>query len=165
MVDPTTDRFKCDMCGNIQLRYSGTKYETEKERKTKMIKKGDEGMNITWDTYFISLAYLIAMKSKDTKTKHGSVIVGIDNEIVSTGYNSPPRGIDDNKPERQGRPEKYFWNEHSERNAIYNAARIGVSLKGCRLLIKLFFILLVKQIHYGMNIIHDLFRCFLKIIL
>ena len=53
-----------------------------------------------------------------------------DKEIVSTGYNSFPRGIDDNKPLRQERPEKYYWFEHAERNAIYNAARIGVSLKG-----------------------------------
>jgi dCMP deaminase len=37
--------------------------------------------------------------------------------------------MDDSKKERQERPEKYFWFEHAERNAIYNAARIGVSLK------------------------------------
>jgi dCMP deaminase len=55
--------------------------------------------------------------------------VGEDNEIVSTGYNSFPRGINDDLDERQERPEKYFWFEHAERNAIYNAARIGVSLK------------------------------------
>jgi dCMP deaminase len=36
--------------------------------------------------------------------------------------------LDDSKPERQERPEKYFWFEHAERNAIYNAARIGTSL-------------------------------------
>ena len=58
------------------------------------------------------------------------VIVGKNNEIVSTGYNSFPRGIDDNVAERQERPEKYFWFEHAERNAIYNAARIGVSTLG-----------------------------------
>ena len=59
------------------------------------------------------------------------MIVGIDKEIVSTGYNSFPRGIDDERAERQEKPEKYFWFEHAERNAIYNAARIGVSTKGC----------------------------------
>ena len=58
------------------------------------------------------------------------VIVGKDNEIVSTGYNSFPRGINDDLSERQERPEKYFWFEHAERNAIYNAARIGVSTMG-----------------------------------
>jgi dCMP deaminase len=58
------------------------------------------------------------------------VLVGKDNSIVSTGYNSFPRGINDDIDERQERPEKYFWFEHAERNAIYNAARIGVSTLG-----------------------------------
>jgi len=88
---------------------------------------------MTWDTYFISMLYLVAMKSKDEKTQNSSIIVGPDNEIRSTGYNSFPRGINDNIPERQERPEKYFWFEHGERNSIYNAARVGIPLKGCRL--------------------------------
>ena len=84
-----------------------------------------------WVEYFYSIAEQVKEKSKDNRTKIGAVIVGKDKEIVSTGYNSFPRGIDDWKPERQERPEKYFWFEHAERNAIYNAARIGVSTKGC----------------------------------
>ena len=87
---------------------------------------------MTWDKYFVSMLYLIAMKSKDQKTQNATIIVGPDNEIRSTGYNSFPRGINDNLPERQERPEKYLWMEHGERNAIFNAARVGVSLKGCR---------------------------------
>ena len=81
--------------------------------------------------YFRSIAETVKEKSKDERTKIGAVIVGKDKEIVSTGYNSFPRGIDDWKADRQERPEKYFWFEHAERNAIYNAARIGVSTKGC----------------------------------
>jgi len=84
-----------------------------------------------WVEYFYNIAEQVKEKSKDNRTKIGAVIVGKDREIVSTGYNSFPRGIDDWKPERQQRPEKYFWFEHAERNAIYNAARIGVSTKGC----------------------------------
>jgi dCMP deaminase len=84
-----------------------------------------------WVEYFQNLAHQIKLKSKDERTQIGAVIVGKDKEIVSTGYNSFPRGIDDNKPLRQERPEKYYWFEHAERNAIYNAARIGVSTKGC----------------------------------
>jgi dCMP deaminase len=83
-----------------------------------------------WDEYFINIAEQVKLKSKDEKTQIGVVIVGKDNEIVSTGYNSFPRGINDNLSERQERPEKYFWFEHAERNAIYNAARIGVSTMG-----------------------------------
>ena len=84
-----------------------------------------------WVEYFQNLAHQVKLKSKDEKTQIGAVIVGKDKEIVSTGYNSFPRGIDDTIKERQERPEKYFWFEHAERNAIYNAARIGVSTKGC----------------------------------
>ena len=83
-----------------------------------------------WDEYFINIAEQVKLKSKDRKTQIGVVVVGKDNEIVSTGYNSFPRGINDNLNERQERPEKYFWFEHAERNAIYNAARIGVSTLG-----------------------------------
>ena len=83
-----------------------------------------------WDEYFINIAEQVKLKSKDKRTQIGVVVVGKDNEIVSTGYNSFPRGIDDNISDRQERPEKYFWFEHAERNAIYNAARIGVSTLG-----------------------------------
>ena len=84
-----------------------------------------------WVEYFRKLAHQVKEKSKDENTKIGAIIVGKDKEIVSTGYNSFPRGLKDNIRERQERPEKYFWFEHAERNAIYNAARIGVSTKGC----------------------------------
>jgi dCMP deaminase len=86
---------------------------------------------MNWQDYFRNIAQQVKLKSKDEATQIGVVIVGKDNEIVSTGYNSFPRGIDDYRPERQERPEKYYWMEHAERNAIYNAARIGVSTKGC----------------------------------
>lgn len=86
---------------------------------------------MTWKEYFRRIANEVKQKSKDQYTQIGVVIVGKDHEIVSTGYNSFPRGIYDYNPERQERPEKYYWMEHAERNAIYNAARIGVSTKGC----------------------------------
>lgn len=88
-------------------------------------------VDISWARYFRGIAGHVRSKSKDKYTQIGAVIVGEDNEIVSTGYNSFPRGIDDTVSERQERPEKYYWFEHAERNAIYNAARIGVSTKGC----------------------------------
>ena len=84
---------------------------------------------MNWTEYFLGIAEQVKLKSKDESTQIGSVIVGMDNEILSTGYNSFPRGLDDSRPERQERPVKYNYIEHSERNAIFNAARIGVSLK------------------------------------
>lgn len=85
---------------------------------------------MNWDQKFLRLALEIASWSKDQSTKVGAVIVGADREIISTGYNGMCRGIDDNVPERHVRPGKYMWFEHAERNAIYNAARIGISVKG-----------------------------------
>ena len=89
----------------------------------------------SWDDYFFDLIPIIASKSKDLSTKVGAVIVGPNHEIRSTGYNSFPRGIKDDLPERQNRPEKYLWIEHAERNAVYNAARMGTSLEGCTIYI------------------------------
>lgn len=85
---------------------------------------------MNWVSYYRQLANTIKLKSKDKYTQIGAVIVGKDGEIVSTGYNSFPRGLDDGLDYRQERPEKYYWFEHAERNAIYNSARIGVSTKG-----------------------------------
>ena len=36
---------------------------------------------------------------------------------------------DDTDQRRYERPQKYFWTEHAERNAIYKAARLGISLR------------------------------------
>lgn len=84
-----------------------------------------------WPEYFLNIAGRVADKSKDPSTKVGCVIVGPDNEIRSTGYNGFARGVDETLLTRWERPEKYNWVEHAERNAIYNAARSGTSLRGC----------------------------------
>ena len=88
---------------------------------------------LTWDEYFVEMARLASKRSKDPSTRIGAVIVGPDNEIISTGYNNFVRGLDDSIKERFERPEKYYWFEHAERNAIYAAARHGIPLKGCRM--------------------------------
>jgi len=87
-------------------------------------------MNLSWNKYFMSLAYFVALRSKDENTKCGAVIVDEDNIVRATGYNSFVRGINDSLTDRQERPEKYFWMEHGERNAIYNCM---VRPKGCRI--------------------------------
>lgn len=83
-----------------------------------------------WDEYFLKLAGTVATKSKDRSTKIGIVLVGQDNEVLSTGFNGFPRGIDDSNDEYHDRPMKYKITEHSERNAVYNAARQGIKLNG-----------------------------------
>ena len=86
-----------------------------------------------WDEYFMTLVYLVAMRSKDDRTHVGAVVVGPDHEIRSTGYNSFPRNIQDDIPDRQVSPSKYMWIEHAERNSIYSAALVGIPLKNCTL--------------------------------
>jgi dCMP deaminase len=88
---------------------------------------------ISWDQYFLTIAYLAAMRSKDESTHCGAVIVDEMNNVVATGYNSFVRGINDNIPARQERPDKYMWFEHGERNAIYSAAMRGCILKECKI--------------------------------
>ena len=83
---------------------------------------------MNWTEYFLLIAENIKLKSKDKSTQIGAVIVGKNNEVLSTGYNSFPRGLNDGIIERQERPEKYYWFEHAERNAIFNAARVGTPL-------------------------------------
>ena len=83
------------------------------------------------DSHGISEAYHSARKSKDPSTQVGAAIIGPDREARSTGYNGPCRGEDDSDTSLFERPLKYAIFEHAERNAIYNAARIGVSCRGC----------------------------------
>lgn len=85
----------------------------------------------TWDQRFLDLARTIAGWSKDRSRQVACVIVGPNHEIRATGYNGFPRGVDDSVESRHQRPAKYRWTEHAERNAIYNAARTGVSTMGC----------------------------------
>jgi dCMP deaminase len=88
---------------------------------------------IDWDSLFMNMVYLVAMKSKDESTHIGAVIVGPNNEVRSVGFNSFPRGINDDAPERQLRPERYSWMAHGEANSVFNAAMAGIAVKGCRM--------------------------------
>ncbi len=84
---------------------------------------------MSFDELFMREVYLIASKSKDIKTKIGAVLVR-DKSILKHGYNGLPRKVNDNVPERQERPEKYFWFAHAERNSIYQCAKEGVCVDG-----------------------------------
>ena len=91
--------------------------------------------NRKWDERFIRLAKTIAGWSKDPSSQIGAVIVGPDNEIRTTGFNGPPRGVRDDIPERWERPLKYQFCAHAEENAIVNAARVGVPVLGCTIFV------------------------------
>lgn len=107
----------------LPLRSSNEPYKTIAQRQQE---KKDR--TLKWDKYFLGMAEYVSTASKDPSTKVGCVIVGKAGEVLSTGYNGLPRGAIDDEPSRLVRPEKLFWFEHAERNAIYNAARVGTGL-------------------------------------
>ena len=50
---------------------------------------------LSWDEYFMGIALLSAMRSKDPQTQVGACIVNEDNRIVGIGYNGTPHGCSD----------------------------------------------------------------------
>ena len=88
-------------------------------------------MSEKWDQRFLALADHISGWSKDPSTQVGCVVVGVDREIRSTGFNGFPRGIADDAERLGDREKKYPLICHAEENAIMHAARIGLALKGC----------------------------------
>lgn len=92
---------------------------------------------LKWDRHFISLALENARMPKDPATQAGAVIVGPDREVRSMGYNGLPRGIADTPQRLQDKDLKRSLIVHAEMNAILNAARIGVSTRGCTLYLAL----------------------------
>lgn len=95
---------------------------------------------ISWDEYFMGVAQMAALRSKDPNTQVGACIVSGSNKILSMGYNGFPMGCsDDEFPwNREGDPydNKYFYTTHSELNAILNYR--GGSLEGSILYVTLF---------------------------
>ena len=96
---------------------------------------------ITWDEYFMGVAKLSAMRSKDPNTQVGACIVSQDNKILSMGYNGFPKGCSDDefpwdKLDEDPYNRKYFYVTHSELNAILNYR--GGSLEGAKLYVSLF---------------------------
>lgn len=91
------------------------------------------GKQLRWDRHFLRLATVHSEMSKDPNTIVGSVIVGPDREIVSSGFNGFPRGIKDTPERLNDREVKLKLIVHAEMNAILAAARMGAKLKGCTL--------------------------------
>ena len=96
---------------------------------------------LTWDEYFMGVAFLSGMRSKDPNTQVGACIVSDDNKILSMGYNGFPKGCSDddfpwNRDGDDPLKNKYFYTTHSELNAILNYR--GGSLEGAKLYVSLF---------------------------
>ena len=97
---------------------------------------------ISWDEYFMAIAKLSAMRSKDPSTQVGACIVGADNRILSIGYNGTPNGFDDDEfPwNREGKnlDTKYPYVCHAEMNAILNYRGSRKDLEGAKIYVDLF---------------------------
>lgn len=82
-----------------------------------------------WDHYFLYLALVASIKSKDPRCRVGAVIASPDKVLLSTGFNGFARGVDDDDTLLADVPEKLKMICHAEANAVMNAARIGVALE------------------------------------
>lgn len=122
---------------------------------------------LSWDEYFMAIAKLSSMRSKDPSTQVGACIVSSDNRILSIGYNGAPNGFHDEcfPWERNGDMlnTKYAFVCHGEMNAILNyrgsrkefeGAKIYVDLFPCHECAKLIIQSGIKEVIY----LNDLFK-------
>lgn len=100
-----------------------------KEKKTQ---------HISWNAYFMGLARLAALRSKDPNNQVGAVIINpTDKRVISIGYNGFPYGCSDEEfPWVKGddlaySDTKYAYVVHAELNAILSAH--GRDLFGCHI--------------------------------
>ncbi|QSF13691.1 cytidine/deoxycytidylate deaminase family protein [Mycoplasma sp. Mirounga ES2805-ORL] len=81
--------------------------------------------SLYWDGYFMALAKVSALRSKDPSTKVGACIVNKNKRVISLGYNGMPQGLDTEFPwSRDGEKAsetKYAYVIHAEMNAILNS--------------------------------------------
>lgn len=97
---------------------------------------------LSWEEYFMGIARLTAMRSKDPSTQVGACIVDNENRILSVGYNGAPNGFEDEEfPwDREGEPlnTKYLYVCHAEMNAISNFRGSRKDLKDATIYVDLF---------------------------
>ena len=110
-------------CGEFTKHYYHQEIETEEERKEfekwKMehqIFEQQRENNISLDEFYMTIAELSAMRSKDPTIQEGACIVSENNKVLSIGYNTPPNGYS---------AERFNWSDknqvvHATSNAILN---------------------------------------------
>lgn len=95
---------------------------------------------ISWDEYFMGVALLSSMRSKDPSTQVGACVASQENKVVTMGYNGMPVRINDDIMPwgRVGKDEldnKYLYVCHAEFNAILNSRG---SVRDCKIYVTLF---------------------------
>nr|GMD35302.1 deoxycytidylate deaminase [Ipomoea batatas] len=98
---------------------------------------------LSWDDYFMAIAFLSAERSKDPNRQVGACLVSQTGIILGIGYNGFPRGCSDDKlpwakKSKTGNPleTKYPYVCHAEVNAILNTNH--ASAAGQRLYVTMF---------------------------
>ena len=107
-------------------------------------------MSRKWDLRYIKMAQQVSSWSKDPSTQVGAVAVSDKGQVLCTGYNGFPRGIDDADYRYNNRELKYELIVHAEMNALMNALYNGVSLKGATLYV------------YGLPVCSDCTKCVIQ---
>lgn len=130
------------------------------------------GEYLSWDDYFMAVAFLSAQRSKDPSTQVGAVIVNGSNKIVGIGYNGMPSGVDDAdlpwaRTADSPLDTKYPYVVHAELNAVLNrnsaapvdgpssSLRIYVSLFPCNECAKVLIQSGVKEVIFHSDKYHD----------
>lgn len=116
---------------------------------------------LNWEEYFMGIAKLSSLRSKDPNTQVGACVVSNDNRILTIGYNGAPNGFDDDifPWDRDGNVlnTKYPYVCHAEMNALVNyrgsnkqfdGATVYVTLFPCNECAKLIVQLGIKEVIY-----------------
>jgi dCMP deaminase len=90
---------------------------------------------LSWDDYFMAIAFLSARRSKDPKAPTGACLVDADNRVIGIGYNGFPRGCSDDllpwqHPASSDAPILHTsspYECHAEMNAILNKCSADVA--------------------------------------
>ena len=97
---------------------------------------------LSWDEYFMAIAKLSSMRSKDPSTQVGACIVSNDNRILSIGYNGATNGFNDEKfpwaREGKNLETKYPYVCHAELNAVLNFRGNKKDLENAKIYVDLF---------------------------
>jgi dCMP deaminase len=94
----------------------------------------------SWDEYFIQIAEIVKTRATCFRRQVGAVLVNDNKQIISTGYNGVPRGIEHctiktctKLYEKSGEKNEICPAVHAELNAILQAASAGISPEGTTL--------------------------------
>jgi dCMP deaminase len=105
------------------------------DNHARFVKSTSQSAQSSKASKYLKIALAIAQLSKDESTQVGALLLGANGEGGPWGYNGAPRGCSADEDERKERPEKYFWFEHAERNALYAAARTGFQTIGATIVV------------------------------